>query len=170
MPDDTLWKQQWMETHDALRIVMQNEIRLMRELLANMHEEELVLLLNDNPGWTQVVQKRVSMLQSLKHLRGQREVTTKNIEGLVFSQGKKQIIGVSDLLPSEEEITCEILSLSDQLVALMEKINYQNTRNEMLFLRTPHNAHLPDPSTPMADPMLQPAKRKSSVATYKRSE
>lgn len=131
------------EACDKLKISMQQEIHLMRELLANMHQEELILQHQDKGTWDRIMNERAGMIERLGSLREERLHASKQFE-------KHAAIEDSD--------TIEIFSLRDQLMALAERMNALKCQNE----------HLSQQSSYMPLPQAQKAKRKSSVATYER--
>ncbi len=112
---------EWKNVQETLQLSMKQEIRAMREMLANMHQEELSILAKDRNAWKQVMMERVSLLARLSELRSVRLEATKQLESM-----DKQ---TSTHL---EEENCEILSMRDQLTALVEKMNQQNVRNQNL--------------------------------------
>lgn len=122
----------------------------MRELLANMHREELSLQLCDKMGWEQVMIERSQMVTRLGSLREARLYATQLFE-------EKGSLEDTDAI--------EILTLRDQLLALAERMNTIKCRNEYLS----QHLVLRDKATgrsafPQAQ--LQRPKRKSSIATY----
>ena len=60
---------EWDETHSQLRESMQKEISAMREILANMHEEELFLTKNNPEGLSLLLEKRSELLELLSAVR-----------------------------------------------------------------------------------------------------
>ncbi|MGE5195771.1 MAG: hypothetical protein ACM3JI_00395 [Anaerolineae bacterium] len=146
----------WDEAHEGLKMAMQKEIGIMREVLANMHQEELALLMSDKDGWNQVMQQRGSLIERLGILRLERQEAAKKIENLLSSSKKLE--------------SCEIFSLRDQLLAIVERMNRQNNRNEMLFNQL--GSHLgyasPIEFSNQMIPETAPKtfKRKTFLATY----
>ncbi len=127
------------QEEENLIALMQKEIALMREVLANMHEEEISLRMNDKHVWTKVLCQRAEILRLLSPLR------EKRIEA---SKGFKKEVEMDHF---------EILTMRDQLMALIEKMNQQNATNESLYKgseRAPQLQKIPE------------AKKKSSIATY----
>lgn len=117
-----------------LNTALRNEVELMREVLSNLHQEELALMENDRHQWAQVMEQRSDHVLTLKEIRHQRLKAT---EELAATQGKK------DLLPLLEEESCEILSKLDQVFALLDRMNLQNCRNEVLFEQTKQKQEIP---------------------------
>ncbi|HSW86828.1 MAG TPA: hypothetical protein VLG49_04940 [Rhabdochlamydiaceae bacterium] len=157
----------WNEAHDQLKISMQKEIGIMREILGNMHQEELSLLLNDKGSWNHVMQERSQLIERLSYLRAERLEATKKIEDMVDIKDKTKEIPLESILPTQDENSCEILSLRDQLMALMERINFQGCRNEILFHQVEHQPDIPyNPQYNQNQPAPAKSKKKASIATY----
>ena len=148
----------WYMLHDTLRDGLEKEIRLTRELLSNLHQEEVSLMLHDTGSLNQVLQMRYPMLESLSSLRLHRRRTTEEIEKIVAMNNKQP--SLEEVLPPNELITTEILSLTDQLMALNERLNRQHIHNQRLN----ENAdHLSYPRLQL-EPQSRP-KKKASVTT-----
>jgi len=155
-------KQIWAETHTQLQQSMKKEIEAMREILANMHQEELSLLLNDRKTWAQVMEERAALIARLSDLRDSRLLATEKLESLTFPQGKPEEVPLEQLLPPEDENSCETLFLRDQMVALIDRMNLQSNRNELLSnLSESHQRH-PQPEMQAAP---KAKKSKISIAT-----
>ncbi len=150
-------KEKWDNAHRAISHALEKEIKLMRELLSNLHQEELSLIESAPAKWHQVMKDRSDMIVQLKNLRDKRDTATTKLETLAKESGK------TELLPVSESDSCEILSMLDQEVALLERINLQNCRNDVLFKETrrekPTPLHCPYPHP------LHRARRKTSLAT-----
>ena len=149
----------WQELHSSLRDGLQREVHFTRELLSNMHQEELSLMLHDGGSLNQVLEQQFHLFERLSALRLHRQEITLKIEKIVVE--KKKLPSIEEILPSSEEITTEILSLSDQLMALTERMNLQHSHNQHL------SEHGERSIPPHFQPSMEPrAKRKASVATY----
>jgi|SRR5690349_22523917 len=149
----------WQTLHILLRDDLQKEIHLTRELLSNMHQEEVSLMLHDSGSLNQILQQRSQMLEALSSVRLHRQETTEKIEKIASTCHKNP--SLDEILPPNEEISTEILSLSDQLMALTERMNRQHSQNQRLAEHPDHSHYAP----------LQPSletrpKRKASVVTY----
>ncbi len=149
----------WQTLHDALRDDLQKEIHLTRELLSNMHQEEVSMMLHDSGSLNAIMEQRSHLLERLSLLRLHRQNVTEKIEKIAGKTKNQPTL--DEILPPNEEITMEILSLSDQLMALTERMNRQYAQNQRLAA---HGDHIPYPQ-------LQPAaqnrpQKKASIATY----
>jgi uncharacterized protein YjfI (DUF2170 family) len=158
----------WNQAHSQLTVSMQKEISIMRELLANMHQEELSLLMCDKEALNLVLQERSLMVQRLSVLRSSRIEATQKFKQIALSLQKIVPLSEEGFLPCSEEESCELLSLRDQLMALIERMNVQQARNEILAEQMQHR---PDASAyPSSRPLEQAKesrnKKRISIATY----
>ena len=152
---------EWKDVHEQLQASMKQEIRAMREMLANMRQEEECLLTGDKNRWNRIMIERSTLLEILYELRSQRFLETKQLEHLA----KDAALPMENLLSPEDEESCEILSMREQLAALIEKMNQQNLRNQSLEGREffPARERLMQHGLPQA----QLVKRnKTIIATY----
>jgi|GEM_PF-5373166 len=98
---------------EKLKRSIENEIKLLRELLTNLLMEASSLVSRDRKLWNGVMQDRYVIIEKIKYIR--------------FERG-----------PFEEELlnpSCEISLLTDQLFALMVKIQEEKSRNHHLELQ-----------------------------------
>lgn len=125
--------------HSAIRQLivdnMKKEIYLMREVLNNMHLEEKALAIFDRCSWNQTLEQRFGLVQKLKVLRQDREAKIELIKEEKAGIDKRQNLPIEKILPTSDEESCEIVYLSDQLLALIEKTNAQIVKNEILMKR-----------------------------------
>lgn len=113
----------WSLLHDEIRINLQKEVYLMRELLANLHQEVL-----DKEHSIQIIQQRQSLLERLNQAHELRLVATQKLETLIDPSNKD--LKLEEIMPLDDEQTPEVLSLNDQLGALTKKMNQQNIDNK----------------------------------------
>lgn len=158
-------EKEWDAVKDSLKASMQKEISIMRDILGNMRREELSLEINDKGAWNYIVTERHELIQKLSVFRTARIEATKKLQSLVSADLNKPDVSLEQILPSEEESSCEILFLRDQIMALLEKMNQQNTRNEQLF----NTAFAEKPNQPQPYPHEQ-KKKGISIATLPESE
>ncbi len=158
-PEASSEKPSWQSLHCHLRDDLQKEVHLTRELLSNMHQEEVSLMLNDGGSLCQLQEQQHYLFERLSNVRQHRQEVTTEIEKMV--PGGPKTPSIDQVLPPTEEISAEILSLSDQLVALTERMNRQHSQNQRLTSSGGRQAraHFFMHSEPRA-------KRKVSVATY----
>jgi flagellar biosynthesis/type III secretory pathway chaperone len=155
----------WNDFHERLQSSMKQEIGAMREMLANMRQEEHCLLEGDKTGWNQIMIERSSLLERLYELRSRRFHVTEQLE----TWAKESALPFENLLHSEDVASCETLSMREQLTALIEKMNEQNMRNLSLeahgAISSTHERLLFSP--PQLTVSLK--KGKTTVATYPRN-
>jgi hypothetical protein len=157
---------QWNDTHNDLRLSMQKEVNLMRDLLTNLHQEELSLLMHDRSSWNQIMEERSKIVQNLSSWRTMRMEAIHKLSRLFLEKKAQKDSSLEELLPSQDENSCEILSLRDQMITLMERMNTQNSRNQTLYQQVEKKLDLP-PETLQPQPAYAPQKKKrSSVITY----
>ena len=147
---------EWNMLHEQLKEALQKEVNIMRELLANMHQEELSLLLNDQGSLHELLEQRCIIIERLSTLRTRRIEATEKIEKIV---SKEKPPTVEHILPSDDETSTQILSLRDQLMALTEQMNRQQSQNQYLTEHPDHSR------IALRESAVRP-KRKASIATY----
>lgn len=113
----------WNRLHDEIKVNLQKEVYLMRELLANLHQEVL-----DKEHSIQIMQQRQSLLERLNQARELRLIASKKLETLIDPSNKD--LKLEQIMPLDDEQTTEVLSLNDQLGALTKKMNQQNIDNQ----------------------------------------
>lgn len=147
------------EIQEELRLSMEKEISVLRELLSNMHQEEHILLANDKDAWNRVMQERAHMIEQLRSFRLARMGTTKKLEELAISLSKK--------FTFEDMDNCEIASMRDQIMALLERLTRQSCHNQLLFDQFEHRG-IPRSALQQGAPLPE-KKTKTSIATYPRA-
>ena len=150
-------KKKWDKAHLTLNSALEKEIRMMREQLANFHQEELALLEQNLPQWRQIAIERSENTLELKELRSLRMQATEELTKVSVHLEK-------ELLPEEDETSCEILTKIDQIVALTDRMNLQNCRNENLFEQVKHRETL-TLSCQVPHPLHTARRRQTPVAT-----
>ncbi len=122
----------------SLREVMSREIRVLRELLANMQSEQQCHLNNDPETLKQVLGQREPLVQ---HLAEDRDHRLKLISELATAL-KKEIpedqeidteLSLELLKDYADEESCEVLLLRDQMLALLEQLRNTNGQNNYLI-------------------------------------
>jgi hypothetical protein len=164
-------KAPWGVAFEQLKALLQKEVALMREMLANFHQEEFSLLMNEKETWVRVIEQRSDMVVTLIGLRHERTLATKALQELAKEKLKKTSISFQELFAQEDIISGEILSLLDQILALVQKLNQQNCRNDFLFYEVRNSNELPlHCPYPQPAPAPQPKRAKTTVATYPRKD
>jgi hypothetical protein len=144
---------EWTDHHTQLQTLMKKEIDAMRELLGNLHQEEILIIQKDMAYWNQLMEERGHLIQQLSHLRQDRLYTTEILESMNHSHPN---VPLEQLLPPDNENSWELLALRDQIFALLDRMNLQCSRNEMLTKLAQHQA---------APQYLPEKKAKISIAT-----
>lgn len=111
-------QESWKELQNCIEKEMEKEVYLMRELLSNMHQEEVSLMLQDKAALAATLDKRSSLLETLRFLRKNKQTMIKDLQGATpyFSS------------------SIEMDTLYEQLNVLSEKIHRQFTTNRKLTL------------------------------------
>lgn len=156
-------KGKWEQAHELLKKALKKEINLMRELLANLHQEELSLFERDRKNWQVITDLRSDLIVKLSDIRKKRMGASTEIQQMA------PIKKAGESFPFHEEDSCEILTLLDQLFALIERINLQNCRNEVLFDQSKHLEELPlycNYPHPLQQQQQKQTRPKTAIATY----
>lgn len=151
-------KQKWEKAHSKLDSAFEKEIELMREILGSLRQEELSLLEENPRRWKKIMRDRSTIVVHLKDQRDIRMTATKDLTILAV------LLQKTEILPHEEESSCAILSKLDQIIALIDRINLQNCRNEALFHQNKQKRNKPL-ACPYPHP-LHKSRRRARVATY----
>lgn len=121
----------WEEIQDQLQIFMKQEISTMREILANIHQEETSLLGNATKSLELILQERSDLIQRLGNLRS---ITSSMMNRLLsLFSSEKGISSLDEIFTFSND--CEMLLLRDQILALTEKINFELEQNKHLSSR-----------------------------------
>jgi len=119
---------QWTETHDYLELVMKRELETLRQLLENMHMEEELIRRKEKKYLGRLMQERERLLEQLEAIRLDKVYIIKKLAAL-FS---RQEVPLEELLPPASGASFEILSLRDQMAALLDRVSLQKSRTEMV--------------------------------------
>lgn len=140
---------EWTEAHNYLQLVMKRELETMRQLLDNMNLEEQFILRKEKQYWSSMMEERAHLIEELGSIRQDRMVVIKKL-GVLTQHINAPL---EELLPTQDTNSWEILSLRDQMVTLLDRMNLQTSRNEMLqhLVQTP--------------PLMPQTKKKISIAT-----
>lgn len=120
---------EWTKTHDYLQQVMKRELETMRQLLDNMNLEEQFILRKEKKYWSSMMEERTHLIEELSSIRQDRLVVTEKLEKLTDHSHAP----LEELLPEQDTNSWEVLSLRDQMVTLLDRMNLQTSRNEMLL-------------------------------------
>ena len=151
---------EWTQHHTDLQNLMKKEIDTMRELLGNLHQEEMLIIQKEMAYWNQLMEERGHLIQQLSYLRQDRVATTGILEAINHSHPN---VPLEELLPPDNENSYELLALRDQMFALLDRMNLQCSRNEMLTQLAHHQAatqhhpeHLPEKKAKISIATLPP--------------
>lgn len=123
----------WNETHLQLQDAMKKEIETMRAILGNMKEEEHFLVHKDKVAWSYTMEARNQLLQRLSEVQKYSQKLASNLQQMVLPHKGLKPCSLEEILPRDDENRSETLSLRDQILALIDRMNLQSSRNEMLF-------------------------------------
>lgn len=121
---------EWTATHTQLYQLMKKEMETMRHLLENMHQEEFFILKKEKTYWVEMMKERAQLISELSYLRKHRLLTIEILESKLFPSISP--IAFENLLPVDHDNSWEILILRDQISALLDRLNLQTTRNQLL--------------------------------------
>ena len=144
----------WEEIHEKLQTAMKQEILAMREILANMHQEELSLVSQDSTFLGVLRHERNELLTRLSNLRSIRLSFIDELSYFYYNKDNQKISiegQLSDVTRSETLILC------DQIIALAGKIHDQNQQNHFLAIQQRRKPY------PM--PAIDPKRRKIYLQT-----
>lgn len=116
--------------------LLKREVVLMREILASMYEEEKALVERDSKALQYLMMQRDAPLQDLMQVREERGQKIHELVSLLNENGHKKKMSAYDLtalLESRGLESCEVMVLRDQIIALIEKMNEQNTTNDHIM-------------------------------------
>lgn len=140
---------EWKTAHQELQQQMQKEIELMRDVLANLHEEEISLIHKDEPLRKEIVEKRVGLMGNLDIIRQTRKIALEKLH-LLTPLASAQELSLENILSVEDQESCETFLLRDQILALSSRVQLQLSRNEALA-HVSKNYLIPTPR-PMSHP------------------
>ena len=129
--------QTWKEAHLSLQVCMKKEIEAMREMLANLYKEELSFLMCDAESLPSILEERAILVARLSEIRLSRIEAIKMLEQFSQCTLSEEASSLENLLPLDDENTLETLSLRDQIISLVERMNHQNARNALLCANPP---------------------------------
>lgn len=109
-----------------LKTLMKQEIDTMREVLDNLHREEQSLFQNDPVVTKEIVRERLLLISRLNDVRSNRLSLLKELD----PNGTPSI---EQLFAGDEADKCEMLSMRDQMVALLGKIQHKIVENSAIF-------------------------------------
>ncbi len=155
----------WNETHLQLQDAMKKEIETMREILGKMKEEEHFLVHKDKAAWHYTIEERNQLLSRLTEVQKQEQKLASSLQQMILPQSGRELHPLEEILPRDDENRSETLSLRDQILALIDRMNLQSSRNEMLLELAKYREKYP------VHPQEQPEKKgKIFLATMPEDE
>lgn len=126
-------RNRWKEMQQQLTSIMKKEVSVMREVLANMHQEETHLLNQDSQSKDSLIGARSSLFERLGQLKTERLDVIRQLSDLLpFSKKNNPL---DHLAIIDDEGYSEIQLLQGQFSALAERTRFQNQRNQLLEKR-----------------------------------
>ena len=136
--NDTINYDTISNAQNKLEVLMRREISILRELLGNMQEEQNALVSNDVEGLKNIMDTRHPLMDLMLQVRQQRldvfnilaELRDIPIASFEHSSAGLESSLLWDCIGDE---CCEIISLKEQIIALLEKIQIQSNQNNYLI-------------------------------------
>ena len=131
------------EESQVLKALMEEEVHILRELLANLQEEQESLLVNDTIILKMILQHREPILEQMMHIRERRVDSLKKLASLTevaMPTTDLQDEHSSSIFNHCDEVdNIELHSLKDQMIALFDKMKALTMRNNYLLEGKIHN-------------------------------
>src|SRR5579863_5186365 len=108
---------EWTQHHTDLQNLLKKEIDAMRQLLGNLHQEEMLILQKETAYWNQLMEERGHLIEHLSHLRQDRMYTTGILEAMNNAHPN---VPLEQLVPPDNENSWELLAQRDQILALLD--------------------------------------------------
>jgi hypothetical protein len=121
-------KMTWTVKHTHLQEVMKQQMLTLQQLLANLHQEELLLSNAHSYYWLQMMEERKRLMAALSLLQERFNLA---VESLQLKPSTDEA-ALKDLLPLTEERSWEILAMQEQIFTLKDRMSLQVSRNHML--------------------------------------
>lgn len=140
-------QQKLVESQELAINYLEKEVMLMRDILANMHEEQQAILNRDDSSMQDLMSRRKTFYLQLTDIRNHRIEAMEMLALLLLHKKNVDLlfdenVGLEILLTASGVDSVEILSLREQMVALVEKMNQQICRNHDLLKH--HISYFPD--------------------------
>lgn len=146
--------------HLELKLILEKELFLVREMLGNLHQEELSLIFQDTHTYQQLAHIRLEMQDRLTNLQNQREMTTEKLRETL--QKPKEPLDLRGLLSDTAINRWEILNIHDQLTTLTDRMARQQLRNQHLIEHPEHLLTLRHQTLP-----VKKSKRQAVITLWK---
>lgn len=148
-------------SHIELKTSMESLVQVLRELLANMQEEQQALVVQDANAFASIMYNRSPLIEKMQCHRALMveeidKLKEQNPHPIEIETEKDRLIHLA-LLAGEENV--EILLLRDQILALTEQTDKQNNRNNFLLDNQLSEASLENPTEKYSH-FYKPVKRR----------
>lgn len=121
----------WDVLHKELQRIMQEELKMLREVLSMMKEEENALIQNNFPSKKLICSRRSCLNKQLKSLQKERNYLTKALTQAAHKDFYIHHFNSKNfnlLISEDEENALETFHLRDQILHLMKSIRQQKDR------------------------------------------
>ena len=126
------------QIYEELSTVMKREILFFREMLSSMQEERYALLNNNTAMLRIIINSRHSLIDTITELHDKRikkirsliELLNADIKDLDIADNTSCMTFLSEYVGSEN---CRLISLKEQMLALLEKLEMQSRRNKNIL-------------------------------------
>lgn len=120
---------------EALKMAMSALVNVLRELLANMEEEQYAIMAQNAPAFQVIMNSREPLLNSMQAFRGAMVQEINKLKDLHpehadFESDQERLKNLARLAGADN---IELLTLRDQILALSEQMEKQNTYNKLLL-------------------------------------
>jgi len=146
--------EKWTEDHRLLQDLMKQEADLMEQLLKNLHQEETFLLNKTLSHLASLLEEKNKLLSALNHVRQRQKIVIKALQ----STSSFTLPPLETLFPQKDERVWEVFTLKEQISSLLDKINLQINRNELLSQCEKQPQHLPNKKKSKLSVMILPPK------------
>ncbi len=115
-------------SHEILKETMTLLVKILREILTNMEEEQHIMLMQDNLVGMRIINQRSVLMTAMHDCRN---TLTKELEKLkvIHDDEENELEILKNLAHMIGEDKIDLLILRDQILALTEKVEQQYGRN-----------------------------------------
>lgn len=122
-------------TESALQETMEREVGVLREILSSMRQEQQAIIHNDAELVKTISTDRESLINVLYRCREKRNKLMKQLTHTLTAQMEGDICKstLEEILKNSPTGGCEILSLREQILSLVDQLKKQGDRNSYLL-------------------------------------
>ncbi len=120
---------------DLLKTAMTSLVKVLREILANMEEEHHSLIMQNASAFQLIMHRRSALMHSMRSYRKtmMTEIDKLQEKYQEFSEAEDEYDKLLNLTQLIGEDNLELLTLRDQILALLDKMEKQNACNNFLL-------------------------------------